>query len=312
MDNINKWKIGLVLAGGGAKGAYEAGVFKALSELELIPQITVISGTSIGIINGLMICMNDNSVIDKSWGSVSYSRFITQQNDVRDAKLSRFGRTEKNASFFDLIKSSDIGLLSQSGIRDFIREYIDFSVVKASNKTLYACAYNVDLNKPTYFKLNDYNEEEMMDIVLASCAIPYIFKPIQIREYRYADGGINNPQYTKQNTDNVPIRPLKHHNCNIILVVHLSYRQQIDKQDFEGCPIIELYPSMKLETITGIGTLNLSQSTLQQHVELGYRDAMCTLAPILLGLLKGKPLAQLLERHEQHTIELVSKINRLL
>ncbi len=41
-------KIGLVLAGGGGKGAYELGVWKALREIKITKNITVFSGTSIG------------------------------------------------------------------------------------------------------------------------------------------------------------------------------------------------------------------------------------------------------------------------
>ena len=209
--------IGLVLSGGGAKGAYEAGIFKALWELDIIRRVSVVSGTSIGTINGLMLSMNDNSIMDESWSSLTYSRFINHQTLARNLKISKLlkkvryiGTEEK---FNELLSGSDLGLLSQSGIREFIEEYVNFQIIKESNKTLYACAYNIDLKTPEYFRLNDYEGDELIDIVLASCAVPFIFKPIKINGYRYADGGINNPQYVCQNADNVPIAPLKHHNC---------------------------------------------------------------------------------------------------
>lgn len=47
-------KIGLVLSGGGTKGAYQAGVYKAMEELGLIPHIKAIAGTSIGSFNALL------------------------------------------------------------------------------------------------------------------------------------------------------------------------------------------------------------------------------------------------------------------
>ena len=43
--------IGLVLSGGGAKGAFQAGVWKAMCELGLADRVSVISGTSAGAIN---------------------------------------------------------------------------------------------------------------------------------------------------------------------------------------------------------------------------------------------------------------------
>ena len=48
---------GLILAGGGAKGAYQIGAWKALIELGI--QIEAIAGTSIGAINGAFIAQGD-------------------------------------------------------------------------------------------------------------------------------------------------------------------------------------------------------------------------------------------------------------
>ncbi|MFR1708269.1 MAG: patatin-like phospholipase family protein [Clostridium sp.] len=301
--------IGLVLSGGGAKGAYEAGIFKALWELDIIRRVSVVSGTSIGTINGLMLSMNDNSIMDESWSSLTYSRFINHQTLARNLKISKLlkkvryiGKEEK---FNELLSGSDLGLLSQSGIREFIEEYVNFQIIKESNKTLYACAYNIDLKTPEYFRLNDYEGDELIDIVLASCAVPFIFKPIKINGYRYADGGINNPQYVCQNADNVPIAPLKHHNCDVIIVVHLSYKQDLDRSGFEHCNIVEIYPSVHLETISGIGTVNIMQSTLNQHIELGYRDGLSILSPMIIDMMKGKPLEKLIEKHETYNKELL-------
>ena len=49
-------KIGLVLAGGGAKGAYQSGVVKYLAEIDFAPHI--IAGTSIGALNGAILASN--------------------------------------------------------------------------------------------------------------------------------------------------------------------------------------------------------------------------------------------------------------
>jgi NTE family protein len=313
MDEIKKLfdlNIGLVLAGGGAKGAYEAGVFKALWELDIIRRVSVVSGTSIGTINGLLLSMNDNSIMDKSWSSLTYSRFINHESLARDLKISQFIKKAKNIGkeqkFNELLRVSDIGLLSQSGIREFIEEYVDFKVIKESSKTLYACAYNIDLKTPEYFRLNDYDNEKLIDIVLASCAVPFIFKPINITEYRYADGGINNPKYDHQNADNLPIYPLKNHNCDVIIVVHLSYKHQLDRAGFEDCNIIEIYPSMHLEAVSGIGSVNIRQNTLNQHIDLGYRDGLSILSPMIIDMMKGKPLKKLIEKHEEYNKKLLN------
>lgn len=316
IEKVFDLNIGLVLAGGGAKGAYEAGVFKALWELDIIRRVTVVSGVSIGTINGLMLSMNDGKVMDKSWSNITYSRFINNENRVRDLKIGELIKKtasgEKEIKLAELFKRNDIGLLSQSGIKSFIQEYVDFNIIRDSKKTLYACAYNIDLERPEYFKLNDYNDEKALDICIASCAVPFLFKPIKINSNRYADGGINNPQYILQNADNVPITPLKNHNCDIIIVVHLSYKQPINREGFENVNIIEIYPSTQLELIQGIGTLNIRQSVLNQHADLGYRDALTALAPMIIDMLKGKPIEKLIKKHEEYNEELLNKNRHLL
>ena len=102
VEKLFDLNIGLVLAGGGAKGAYEAGVFKALWELDIIRRVSVVSGTSIGTINGLMLSMNDGNVMDKSWSNISYSRFINNENKIRDINIKKLitsGDTEVDREF---------------------------------------------------------------------------------------------------------------------------------------------------------------------------------------------------------------------
>ena len=289
--SLDAVRIGLVLAGGGAKGAYEVGVYKALRELEIVDNIKVISGTSIGAINALFFAMDNPNVIGHSWRNLNYSRFILNQQNTKEKKsdiiLEKIKSINIENGIFEQVNLNDIGLISQSGIKDFIEEYIDMEIIKNSDKELYACAYNVDKERPEYFRLNDCTEEEIKDRVLASSAIPHMFKPIQIDGMRYSDGGIHSPLYSKNNIDNVPISPLRNYECDIIIVVHLSNKSEVDKTGFEGTKIIEIYPSSSLEIISGIGSLNLRKDTIEGNIELGYRDAMVKVAPLIVKILRG-------------------------
>ncbi len=56
---------GLVLSGGGAKGSYEIGVWKALQELGI--PIKAITGTSIGALNGAMLVQGDEDLCELAW-----------------------------------------------------------------------------------------------------------------------------------------------------------------------------------------------------------------------------------------------------
>lgn len=314
MENIealSDLKIGLVLSGGGAKGAYETGVFKTLWELQLVNQIKVISGTSIGAVNALLFAMNDESTCHNSWSNLSYSRFIFGQENSRKLKITELLARVKNIGndhgIIDQLKVGDIALLSQSGVENFIDEYVDMKVIRDSGKYIYACAYNIDKERPEYFCLNNYNEEDMKSIVLASCSIPYIFKPITFRNERYADGGINPYSRLKHNADNVPIAPIRNHECDIIIVVHLSNKDTCIARSGDMKKIVEIYPSTSLELINGIGTINMNKSTLYQNIELGYRDSMVILAPMLIELMRGASIEEVVEKVREKNINMLLK-----
>ena len=70
----------LVLEGGGAKGAYQIGAWKALKEAGV--KINAVAGTSVGALNGALICMDDVDKALNLWENISYSK-------VMDEKLER-------------------------------------------------------------------------------------------------------------------------------------------------------------------------------------------------------------------------------
>lgn len=71
--NIDKWndmKFGLVLSGGGAKGAYEAGAIKAMGEMDVIEKVYGVSGTSVGALNTLVFAMDDVALMEELWENI--------------------------------------------------------------------------------------------------------------------------------------------------------------------------------------------------------------------------------------------------
>jgi NTE family protein len=87
---------GLVLEGGGAKGAYHVGAYKALKELNI--EIGGIAGTSIGAINGAMMVQGDYELLEKVWYSVnSYELFDIDEKAIMD--LKNFNLHDVNFSY---------------------------------------------------------------------------------------------------------------------------------------------------------------------------------------------------------------------
>lgn len=303
-------KVGLVLAGGGAKGAYQAGVLRALWDLDLVNNIDVVSGVSIGTLNALCLCMKDRDLIDKSWLSLSYSKIMTRGDGLKMSSLGDFIKKlspHKGESQCEGLHLSSLGLISQNGIRDYIKEFVDVTTLHQTKMDVYSCAYNVTDGYPEYFRLNEYSEEEIIDITLASCAVPYIFSPVSFQGKQYADGGINNPLYASSNADNVPIQPLMNHDLDLIIVVHLTYTDKVNRQIYQQPNIIEIYPSSSLEWINGSGTLNFNQTAILEKIQTGYRDALVSLTPLLIAHLKGKSISSYLRQHMKWNEQFLNK-----
>ena len=69
-------KIGLVLAGGGSRGAYQIGVWKALIELGIDKYINVISGTSIGALNAMLFLQGDYNLAEEIWKDITQEKIL--------------------------------------------------------------------------------------------------------------------------------------------------------------------------------------------------------------------------------------------
>ena len=62
---------GLVLDGGGARGAYQIGAWKALAEAGV--KLNAVAGTSVGALNGALICMGDIENAENIWREMTFS-----------------------------------------------------------------------------------------------------------------------------------------------------------------------------------------------------------------------------------------------
>ena len=80
--------IGLVLSGGGAKGGYEAGVYKALEEMGITERLTAFAGTSVGALNAVLFdCVG--SAAAEIWKSLRFT-------DMMMPDVSRIAKTLKS------------------------------------------------------------------------------------------------------------------------------------------------------------------------------------------------------------------------
>ncbi|MBO4877173.1 MAG: patatin-like phospholipase family protein [Ruminococcus sp.] len=266
--------IGLVLGGGGAKGAYQAGVYKALSELGIAPQIAAFSGTSVGALNAVLFeCRGTEA--EEVWLGLKSTDLL----HVTPGQLQLLAAGgPANAAALTLL----MGLpFSQGAVSELIDKYIDFKEIK---RPVYVTCLRSKLRllapperKAEYFQLNQvypwYEPDQQKDMLLASSALPLVYFGLsgaRIRGFndRFFDGG-----YTDDG-DNLPIRPLYDSGIRKIIAVPLTMEPELEKQHcFEGAEIVNIIPTEDLGGQVA-GMLYLDHDKAEHDIQLGYDDTM--------------------------------------
>lgn len=285
-------KLGLVFSGGGGKGAYQIGVWKALTEFGLADKVEVLSGCSVGVLNALLFAQDNYDVAEHVWLHI-------RQEDVLNIDPERVLQKLQEApvslppaildKIVDLLNNH--GLWSRKGLSRMLREYVDYTALLSSDLTIYAACTDVsdipDFLRPLtiasryllgeaippgtirYFQLNQYSPQQIQTLVLASSALPFIFRAEEFRGRFYYDGGI---------MDNIPIRPIYDDGCDLILVVQLNGTALITPEDYPNAEILTIVPQDNLGDFLD-GTLDFSPEGALRRIEQGYTDATRMFAP---------------------------------
>ena len=266
-------KIGLVLGGGGGKGAYQLGVWKALTELGINQYINFFSGTSIGAFNAALFAQENVEIAEELWKEVSLEKLIPL-NKLEILKKGIgliIGGKNLNISKKYLSQKAEEGSVSKEGAMELIDKYIDINKIKSLGKVCYATCTELPDFKVKYFNLSEYDENICKDIIIASSSLPLIYEPTDVNNIKYIDGAI---------CDNLPVQPLYGEGCNIIIVVSLSKENRVNRALYPNTKIIEIYSKNLNENVIN-GTLNLDEEAKKNRIKEGYLDTINILLPII-------------------------------
>ena len=97
---------------------------------------------------------------------------------------------------------------------------------------------------------------------------------------------------------------------DLIIVVHLNYEDKINHKNYPQFNIVEIYPSTLLGLINCLGTLNFNQSGIMDKIEMGYRDTLVTLTPMLIASLKGKSMSPYIRHHLKWNEQFLKKYRK--
>ena len=266
-------KIGLVLAGGGGKGAYQLGVWKALKYLNLTEYISIFSGASIGAFNAVMFAADDTVKAEELWKEVTMDKLVpvSKKELIKRGIALYIGGKNPQLGKKYLNEKMNSSSISKDGAIEMINKYIDCGKAKENNKICYAACTNLSTLSVKYFKLNDYSNDIGKDIILASASLPLIYDSTEVDGANYIDGGIS---------DNIPIQPVYGENCDIIIVVVLNKDIKIDRSLYPNSKLIIICPE-NLDENTLTGTLNLDNTAKYHRIHEGYNDTLNKLEPII-------------------------------
>lgn len=267
-------KLGLVLAGGGGKGAYQIGAWKALRELGIDKHVEVVAGTSIGALNSMLFMQGDLDAAEEAWLNISQDKILPldKKDFVLNSKMLLFGTKERIDTLLKMKPELlERGAFSRDGILEILDRYVDFQKVMQSGMTCYSTCCNMHCRSAEYFKLNDYQEEAIKNIILASSAIPGIYDAIEVNCKLYLDGSLR---------DNIPIQPVYGEGCDVIIVVRFNSDEPLDRLQFPNCQIIDICSGMENNNVLKNGVLDFTAEGARRRMMKGYEDTMNLLHPI--------------------------------
>ncbi len=216
-------KVGLVLAGGGAKGASHVGVIKVLEELGV--PIDYIAGTSMGAVvgglyaSGMTAAQLEEAVKSLDWGDIFNDKPPRESRDFRrklddEGSLIRYKLGFRDGEI-QLPRGIVLGQKLNFALRTLARRAIGIDDFDELSIPFRAVAADIETGRPVILKNGD-----LANAMRASMAVPGVFPPIEIDGKLLVDGGLSN---------NVPIDVVRRMGADIAIVV--SFPDQLKKRE---------------------------------------------------------------------------------
>jgi NTE family protein len=257
---------GIVLEGGGAKGAYQVGAWRALREAGV--KIRGAAGTSVGALNGALICMDDFQKAEHIWENISYSRVMDVDDQLMD-QLKKF--SIRNLSSLTSLNVGELisgakRLLKDGGfdiapLKGLIDDVVDEEKIRSSDRELYVVTYSLSDRQPLIANVKEAPEGTISDMLMASAYL-IGFRQEKLGGKYYMDGG---------GINNVPVDVLIDKGYKDIIVLRI-YGYGIDTEKKLEIPEdVSIYHVAPRQDLGGI--LEFDRKRARRNMLLGYFDS---------------------------------------
>ena len=257
LDNTKTYAI--ALEGGGAKGAYEIGVWKALDEAGI--KFNAVAGTSVGSMNGALMAMGDLDHAIELWESIKMSKVI----DVNDQDMENLKNMDIRLDNVHGLARQVVDIIKNRGLditplRNWLTQAVDVKKVKESEVELYVTTVSLTDKKELEIRVKDLTDDEVCDMLIASSYLP-AFRLEQLGGKFYADGGF---------MDAVPIHALIENGSRDIIEI-LMHGMGVERR-------VKLPQDVNITVIeprTDLGSiLNFVSEQSKRDLLIGYCDGM--------------------------------------
>ncbi len=248
--------VAIVLSGGGAKGAYQLGVWKALRRLKV--KYNIVTGTSVGALNGALMVQNDYLLAKWMWYNINFNLIFNEKIDedfsTYKGKLEIFKMYMSNI----ILKGGmDISKLEETvnkcvNSQKFFKSKIDFALVTVNLSTF----------KPVILDKKNISKENLKDYLIASSTCFPAFKMKTIDDDLFIDGGYY---------DNLPINQAIKMGATKIIAVDLNSFGLKKKIIDSSVPITYIKPRNKLDSF-----LYFHKDFTRKSIKFGFNDTMKT------------------------------------
>lgn len=251
-----KVEYSLVFSGGGAKGAYEIGAWKALRELNI--RINAVCGASVGALNAAIVAQDDYDLGVKIWSEMTLDKVVNVPDGMIVDGKPKF-------SLKNLTKIGDLNLkiknlgLDPAPLHNLLKSEIKEDKIRRSGMDLGIVTIKVDNFHPCEIFLDEMPYGTLADYLLASASFP-VFKRAEINGKQFADGGIY---------DNIPHAMMKNRGYRRIIVVDIDGLGANKRPDISGTQTIYIKTSMPLGKI-----LDFNREHAMKAIDIGYLDTM--------------------------------------
>ena len=237
----------LVLAGGGARGSYQVGVWRALTELGWNPQI--ITGTSVGSLNGAMFALDLYETARDMWTSI-------RSQDVMELPEETRNLTELHQFLRDVVRA---GGMDVTPLEEIVERVLDEDALRASPIRFGLVTVEKRGLKPRELPLEEIPKGKVKDYLLASAACFPALRAKQIDGVQFLDGGYR---------DNMPTGLAQKMGAEELVCVDLE-GVGITLPNRTGLPTTMVRRYWELGDI-----LHFDPDTARRNIELGYYDTL--------------------------------------